>query len=94
MPRIDWKFDVSLGNMISVATIIVSITAGWVALQSQSEAQADRLTKLETRVSGAENRAELSAREAQTERVRLTEILSELRTDIRYLRRAVEQSQK
>lgn len=94
MPRVNWQPEISLGNLVSVATTIVVLTAGWTALQSDVKAQTSRIDKLEARLLDNENADRGRDVAVAGDRLRQTEILAEMRADLRYLRAAVEASQR
>lgn len=94
MPKVSWQPEISLGNMISVITTIVFITTTWVTLQSDVKAQSSRIDKIEARVAKGEDDDKQRDVVLSTERLRQTEILAEMRADLRYLRAAVETAQR
>lgn len=80
--------------MISVITTIVFITTTWVTLQGDVKVQSTRIDKLEARVGKGEDDDKQRDVLLSTERLRQTEILAEMRADLRYLRAAVETAQR
>lgn len=86
MPTINWKPDLSLGNVLTILTTVITLVTAWTALQARVEAQDLRAATLEKRMAKIEEEDRKQNAEAQADRVKVTEILSELRTDIRYLR--------
>ncbi len=78
-----WKSEVSLGNILTALTLVVTLAVTWGIVTNRVDAQEMRLQELTERVRAVDA-------DAQRERVRLTELLTELRTDVRYLRAIVE----
>lgn len=76
----DRGFEVSLSNIIALATILVALAVGWQTLASDVAASNRRIDKNDKQL-------EVIA----TERIRQTEILTELRADVRYLRERIGQ---
>ncbi len=91
MPMINWKLDLSLGNVITVITMLVAIITTWTALQARVEAQDLQTKLLETRIFKVEEDTKHQLADTQDDRLRVTETLTEMRTDIRYLRSMLEQ---
>jgi hypothetical protein len=81
------RLDISIGNLVTIATVIVGLTAGWVQLRADQdgmkEAFGERLRELEQ-----------SEKERNRRDLNQVQILAEMRTDIRYLRETVERSLK
>ncbi|NBN64119.1 hypothetical protein [Pannonibacter tanglangensis] len=77
------RWDISLGNLLTIATVVVGLSAGWTQLKAdQATIQRDQ-----QRVEAA-----LTARLAalEQERVQNVQSLTEMRADIRYMRQALE----
>jgi len=77
------RWDVSLGNILTIATLIVGLSAGWTQLKAdQANIQRDQLRleqAMQTRLQALEQ-----------ERVANVQLLAEMRTDIRYMRQTLE----
>ena len=75
--------DISVGNLITIGGLIVGQirqwAVGWQKVYSTLEDHARRLAALET-----------AERERQVDRVSQVQLLTELRSDLKYLRAAVE----
>ena len=71
--------DISVGNLITIGGLIVGLSVGWQKFDSTLEDHARRLAALET-----------AERERQVDRVSQVQLLAELRSDLKYLRAAVE----
>lgn len=79
MSGFTWKPDISVGNLITIATMLFMVGVGWSAMNGRVDSQQRRLDELAARV-------EQDADESAKERLRVTELLTEMRADIRYLR--------
>ena len=81
------RWDVSLGNILTIATVIVGLSAGW----TQIKADQASIQKDQQRVEVA-----LTARLAalEQERVQNVQSLTEMRADIRYMRQALERMEQ
>jgi TolA-binding protein len=90
MPEwIDLK--ISLGNILTIGSVIVGLTIGWQTLASGVQSNANDIQKLDTRVNNQNDRLDRTITELQTNRINETALLTELRTDMRYLREAIDQ---
>lgn len=90
MPEwIDLK--ISLGNILTIGSVIVGLTIGWQTLASGVQTNATDIQKLDTRVNDQGDRLDTLMTELQTNRINETALLTELRTDMRYLREAIDQ---
>jgi uncharacterized phage infection (PIP) family protein YhgE len=90
MPEwIDLK--ISLGNILTIGSVIIGLTIGWQTLASGVQTNATDIQKLDTRVSDQGDRLDTLMTELQTNRINETALLTELRTDMRYLREAIDQ---
>lgn len=91
MPQVVWKPEISLGNVGSLLATVVVIVAGWTTIENKVATDAEKITKLENRVSAAEARNDLQDQNFSTDRLRQTEILTEMKTDLRYLRSGLDE---
>jgi uncharacterized phage infection (PIP) family protein YhgE len=90
MPEwIDLK--ISIGNILTIGSVIIGLTIGWQTLASGVQTNATDIQKLDTRVNDQNGRLDKLMSELQTNRVNETALLTELRTDMRYLREAIDQ---
>ena len=90
MPEwIDLK--ISLGNILTIGSVVIGLTIGWQTLASGVQTNAADIQKLDTRVSDQGDRLDTLMTELQTNRINETALLTELRTDMRYLREAIDQ---
>ena len=77
------RWDVSLGNLITIATVIIGLSAGWTQLKAdQANIQRDQ-NRLEQAMA---NRLQA----LEQERIVTAQMLAEIRTDARWTRQAVE----
>ncbi len=79
MAAITWKPDLSLGNILTILTLIVGIAMGWQSVNSRVDVVENAATELKLRV-------EKLAADRQDDRNAMTEI----RTDLRYIRQSLE----
>jgi uncharacterized phage infection (PIP) family protein YhgE len=90
MPEwIDLK--ISLGNILTIGSVIIGLTIGWQTLASGVQTNATDIQKLDTKVNDQGDRLDTLMTELQTNRINETALLTELRTDMRYLREAIDQ---
>lgn len=90
MPEwIDLK--ISLGNILTIGSVIVGLTIGWQTLAAGVQSNSNDIQKLDTRVNDQGDRLDTLMTELQTNRINETALLTELRTDMRYLREAIDQ---
>jgi uncharacterized phage infection (PIP) family protein YhgE len=90
MPEwIDLK--ISIGNILTIGSVIIGLTIGWQTLASGVQTNATDIQKLDTRVNDQGDRIDTLMSELQTNRINETALLTELRTDMRYLREAIDQ---
>lgn len=92
MTRPDWiDFKISVGNILTIGSVIIGLTIGWQTLASGVQTNAADILKLDARVSKQDERLERLIVELQAYRLSETTLLTELRTDMRYLREAIDQ---
>ena len=90
--EIEKKF--SLGHIVTIVTMIIGLTVGWQALAGQTAGNTAEITAVK-----AENRQQDEALASMlaiinAERLEQQKLLTEMRVDIRYLRRAVENEKR
>lgn len=88
-PWIDVK--ISLGNILTIGSVIIGLSIGWQTLASGVQTNASDILKLDARVNKQDERVERLIVELQAYRLSETTLLTELRTDMRYLREAIDQ---
>lgn len=89
MPQITWRMDFSFGHLLTIVTMVSGLFVGWQTIVSDVRANASTIQSLDKRLTTQEARSQQLADAAQTDRIRQTEILAELRTDIKYLRQTL-----
>jgi|GEM_PF-3634652 len=90
MPHIGFKKEFSLGNLLSIITIVASLFVAWKTLTGTVEANSKEIGHLDARLSRLEDQFELAMTKITDERVEQTKRLSEIGTDLRLLRQAVD----
>ena len=90
MPEIKWRPEISFGQVITLATMLIGAAIAWQTIVLRVEANAKDIASLSVRVDKQEVVVQRALAEAQADRLSQTEILTELRTDIRYLRSAID----
>jgi TolA-binding protein len=89
MPQwIDLK--ISIGNILTIGSVIIGLTIGWQTLAAAVQTNASDILNLDGKVNDQGDRMDKLMTDLQTNRINETALLTELRTDMRYLREAVE----
>jgi hypothetical protein len=88
-----WKTDLSLGNVLTMATIIVGLAIGWQTIVGNVNTANGEVRRLDQRMDQFEGRFNTLLETLAKERVTQTQILTELSADLRYLRQSVEKVQ-
>ncbi len=92
MTRPDWiDFKISIGNILTIGSVVVGVSIGWQTLASGVQTNASDILKLDARVTTQGDKLERLIVELQAYRLSETTLLTELRTDMRYLREAIDQ---
>ena len=92
MTRPDWiDFKISIGNILTIGSVVVGLSIGWQTLASGVQTNASDILKLDARVTTQGEKLERLIVELQAYRLSETTLLTELRTDMRYLREAIDQ---
>lgn len=84
MMEIDRK--VSVGNIWTIGVVVVGIVAGWVQFGNNIEGNAKDIRMVEVRVSNLEHNFQALLRELGAERVTQTRILTEMQSDLKYIK--------
>jgi hypothetical protein len=88
----DWiDLKISIGNLLTIGSVIIGLTIGWQTLAAGVQANAKDIIRLDAQVDLQSVRLEKTLAELQAYRITETNILTELRTDMRYLREAIDQ---
>lgn len=77
---------ISVGNIWTIGVVAVGLVAGWVQFGNNIETNAKDIRLVEVRVTALENNFQALLRELGTERVEQTKILTEIQSDIRYIK--------
>lgn len=92
MTRPDWiDFKISIGNILTIGSVVVGLSIGWQTMASGVQTNASDILKLDARVTTQGDKLERLIVELQAYRLSETTLLTELRTDMRYLREAIDQ---
>ena len=91
MPRITWKPEIATGHLIQIAVMLVTLTAIYVKLEATVEHQDVRISLIEKKLVEGEIAREQIKASVTSERIRQTEILAEMRGDLRYLKQAIDE---
>lgn len=92
MTKPDWiDFKISLGNILTIGSVVVGLTIGWQTLAAGVQSAASDIINLDARVKDQADRLDRTITELQAYRLSETSLLTELRTDMRYLREAIDQ---
>lgn len=86
MPKVELSPTLSLGNVLTIITLILSLAGTWVVLSSDVAKNSARLDALQMQVQEAKD----AAKEQANSQIEAVELMTQMRTDIRYLRQAVE----
>lgn len=76
--------QISVGNLLSIATVIVGLAMGWQALSSSVAEMERKVTKIE--IEADKLRDHVTANELTTQKT-----LTEIQTDMHYVRQALDQ---
>lgn len=88
----EWlDFKISLGNILTIGSVIIGLTIGWQTLAAGVQTNSNDILKLDSRVNAQGDRLDRTITELQAYRLSETTLLTELRTDMRYLREAIDQ---
>lgn len=80
----DRKF--SIGNVWTIGVVLVGLVAGWVQFGSDIQAGAKDTAALTARVTNLENNFHSLLKQLGDERVTQTRILTEIQSDLKYLK--------
>lgn len=90
MTKIDWKWDLSIGQVITVVSVVFTIGAGWSTVNARVDAHEHRLNALTKQADELKSSDDARRLEDTRERVAIARALTELQTDVRLLRQAFE----
>jgi hypothetical protein len=93
MPQIQWKMELSIGNIMSIITMIVAAAVGWQAMSSRIERNAVEVQRIQVWMAGHENRDVEFLDTISEMRVQQTEAIVSLQGEVRRLREDVNKLQ-
>lgn len=91
MPSFEIKKEISLGNMISVGTILVAVSIAWANIDGRVMTQGRDDILFDRRVTAVELQLGNLARELSADRLTSTRLLTEVQSDVKYLRTTVDE---
>lgn len=91
MPKLEFDPKFSLGNIVTVGLLIISLVGGWFNLTNGVGTNAKEIDAVKTRVSHIESSLADLIRGLGSDKIEQTRILTQLQTDMSYTRAAVEE---
>lgn len=91
MPKIEFDPKLSIGNVVTIAMLALSLAGGWFTLVGTMSANAKDIQNVTERVSAIEANITEMVRQLNAEKVDQTRILTQLQTDMSYTREAVDE---
>ena len=82
---------ISMGNILSILTIISGLTVGWFTMAQSVDINAKDVASLERRVTKAEEAIAKLSDNLQGDRLALNTVLTQLQSDVRYMRDAIDE---
>ncbi|WP_319495996.1 hypothetical protein [uncultured Cohaesibacter sp.] len=89
MPQIRFNSDLSLGNLLTLLTLLVGMASGWQIMASSIQENRRMIDTLSTRIEKSEGKIDTTIKNLSDERVELARALAELKTELRNLKDAV-----
>ncbi|SFT67264.1 hypothetical protein SAMN05444141_102680 [Pseudovibrio denitrificans] len=77
------RSEISVGNIVTIIGLIVSLAIGWQELRSSQEDHGRRIVALEAKSLKADN-----------DKIETVRFVAEIRSDIKYLRNAIERIER
>jgi hypothetical protein len=90
--EIEKKF--SIGHLITIVTVIISMTIGWQALAGQSTDNAKSIIQVQIANDRQDQALATMLATINADRLENQKLLTEMRVDIRYLRRSEETAKR
>lgn len=90
MPKLEFDPKFSIGNVVTVALLIISLVGGWFTLTGNVTTNAREIVNVSSRVSELEKSVAALVRDLQNDKLDQTRILTQLQTDMSYTRAAVD----
>lgn len=84
MPQLRFRSELSLGNLITILILIVTLAGGWSAMASDTAALKKRMDTVEVKVETIRNNS-------SDEKAKIAASLAALQTDVGYLRKAMDE---
>lgn len=91
MPRLEFDPKFSIGNLVTVAMLVVSLISGFFMLTGNVATNAREIATVASRVDVLERSMADLIRQLGTDKVDQTRILTDLQADMRYTRAAVDE---
>lgn len=85
---------VSMGNILSILTIIMGLSAGWFTIVGDVTTNAREIDSLDRRISKSEQVIDKLSDNLQSDRLTLNTVLTQLQSDVRYMRDAIDELKK
>jgi hypothetical protein len=82
---------ITLGAVLQIGVILATVITAWNTIVSDVRTNAGEISRLDTRVTAQEVKLERLLGDIQMDRLAQTSLLTEMRTDVRYLRAAVDE---
>lgn len=83
---IEFDRKISVGNLWTIGVVVVGVVAGWVQFGNNLESNAKDLRLVEIRVTALESNFQALLRELGDERIIQTRILTEIQSDLKYIK--------
>lgn len=88
-----WNPDLSLGNVLTMGTMVIGLSVGYATTTGTVAAHTSDIKKLDDRLTAHEQRFNDTLALIAQNRLDQTTILTEMRTELRHLREAVNRMQ-
>ncbi len=90
MTKIDWKWDLSIGQVITIFSVVFTIGAGWAAVNARVDAHEHRINVLTKQAEEMKVADDLRRGDEVRWRLELARSITELQTNMQRLLQAVE----
>lgn len=90
MPRVRFSPDFTVGNIITLLVLAVSVIGGWFTLHNSVSANTLAIENNSQAIREVRGDVRTLETSALTSQVELTRILTELQADVRYLRQTID----
>lgn len=92
IPRVD--MGISMGNILTIITMIVGLSVGYEATVGNVTANTKNIYENSQRINKISDRVTTLIDALQSERISQTQLLTEMKVDLRYLRQTVDEIRK